>query len=44
MLLPAHSLQAVQVTLKSVNNEQHFIFEAATIFRPYLTSHCSAVT
>jgi hypothetical protein len=36
MVLPAHALQAVQVTLKSVNNEGHFTLEAETVFRLFI--------
>jgi hypothetical protein len=31
----------VQVRLKSVSKEQHFILEAEAVFRPYFTKHCS---
>jgi hypothetical protein len=34
--LPAHGLQAVNVTLKSVINEWHFTLQAETVFRPCL--------
>jgi hypothetical protein len=34
MVLPAHALQAVQITLKSVCNEGHLTPEVQSIFRP----------
>jgi hypothetical protein len=44
MVLPAHALQAVQVTLKLASNEGHFTLEAETVFRPYLPYDSSGVT
>jgi hypothetical protein len=41
--LPAHELQAVEITLKSVNNEVHFTLEDEN-FNPYLPSQCGGVT
>jgi hypothetical protein len=43
MALLAHAVQAVKNKFKSLNNEGHFTFEAETVFRPYLNSHCSGV-
>jgi hypothetical protein len=34
MVFPAHTLQAVEVTLMSLSNEGHFTPEAETVFRP----------
>jgi hypothetical protein len=34
----------MQVKLKTVSNEGHFILEAETVFPPYLPSHCSGAT
>jgi hypothetical protein len=34
----------VQVSLKSVSNEGHFILQAHVVFRPYLASHIIMVT
>jgi hypothetical protein len=34
MVLTAHALQAMQVTLQAVSNEGIFTLEAETIFRP----------
>jgi hypothetical protein len=36
MVLTAHALQAVQVRLKSVGNEEQFTPEVETVFIPYL--------
>jgi hypothetical protein len=44
MAVPEHALRAVQVRLKSVSNEGHFIREVETVLHPYLPSHCSGVT
>jgi hypothetical protein len=44
MLLPAHALQAEQLRMKSVGNEGHFMFEAETVFHPYLPYDSSGVT
>jgi hypothetical protein len=41
MALSAHAPEAVEVMVKAVSNEGHFMLEAETVFRPYLTSHCS---
>jgi hypothetical protein len=30
--------------MTSVSNERHFALDSATIFRPYVVSHCSGVT
>jgi hypothetical protein len=35
VVLHSHTLQALQVTLKSVCNEGHFTLEAETVFRPH---------
>jgi hypothetical protein len=35
MVLPAHALKAVKVTLKSVSIEEHITPEVQTVFRPY---------
>jgi hypothetical protein len=43
MALAAHALRAVQVRLKSVNNEGHFTLEAEKVLCPYLASHCNGV-
>jgi hypothetical protein len=37
MAICAHALQALQVRLKAVSNEEHFTPEDKTFFRPYLT-------
>jgi hypothetical protein len=42
--LTAHASPAVQVRLKSISIEGHFVLMAETAFRPYLPSHCSGVT
>jgi hypothetical protein len=34
MVLHAHALQAMQVRLKSVSNEEHATFEVETVFAP----------
>jgi hypothetical protein len=44
VVLPAHALQTVRASSKSVGNEEHFIRETETVFRPYLASHCSGAT
>jgi hypothetical protein len=44
MAVPAHPLQAVQVGLKSVSNEGHYILVAEKVFRPYPDTHCTGVT
>jgi hypothetical protein len=41
---PVHALPQVPVRVKSVSNEGHFTFEAETVFRLHLPSHCSEVT
>jgi hypothetical protein len=32
MILPAHALQALQVSLNAVRNEGHFTLETETVF------------
>jgi hypothetical protein len=44
MVLSAHALQAVQVTLNSVSKERQLALEAETVFRPYLPQDSSVVT
>jgi hypothetical protein len=44
MEVTPHALQAVQVRLKSVNNEGHFTLEAETVFRMYLLTNCCGFT
>jgi hypothetical protein len=44
MLLPAHALQAEQLRMRSVSNEEHFTLEVKKVFHPYLTQDCSGVT
>jgi hypothetical protein len=42
--LRVYVLRAVQVRLKSVNNEGHFTLQVETAFRPDIPSLCSGVT
>jgi hypothetical protein len=44
VVLSAHALQAVEVSLKFVSNEGQFTLEDETVLRPYLPSNCSGVT
>jgi hypothetical protein len=44
MILPAHALQAVQVTLKLTSNEGHFTLEAETVSHLCLPKDTSGVT
>jgi hypothetical protein len=44
IVLAASALQAVQVRLKGVNSEEHFILEIETVFRPYVHQDCNGVT
>jgi hypothetical protein len=44
MALPAHAVRAMQIRLNSVSNEGRFTLQAETIFRPILSTHCTAVT
>jgi hypothetical protein len=44
MVLPAHALQALEVTLMLVPNKGHFTVEAETVSRPNLAYDCSGVT
>jgi hypothetical protein len=43
MALTARALQALQVRLKSVNNEGHSTLKAEKVFRTYFLSHCGGV-
>jgi hypothetical protein len=43
LALPAHELQAVEITLKSVNNEVHFTLEDEN-FKSVSPSQCGEVT
>jgi hypothetical protein len=44
MVLPAHVLQAMQVRMKSINQEGHFTLEAERLSRPYIPQDFSEVT